>query len=168
MPVVLLGVVNLSISDMDRWGGYGSDWPEGHRECLKCNKIKPFKDFHKHSRCKFGVNSVCKICRLSISKKQWGTVPLEKKIFQRAKTRATKKGLEFSIEPSDIIVPDLCPIFGIKMEYNTEYSPSIDRTDSSKGYIKGNVEIISSRANTLKNNASKEELEMILKYLKNL
>ena len=42
----------------------------------------------------------------------------------------------------------------------------IDRIDSSKGYVKGNVRVISKRANTLKNNATIEELELVLKDLK--
>lgn len=45
-------------------------------------------------------------------------------------------------------------------------SPSLDRIDSSKGYVKGNVRVISARANMLKNNATVEELTLVLKDLK--
>lgn len=41
-------------------------------------------------------------------------------------------------------------------------SPSLDRLDSSKGYVKGNVRVISKRANQLKNNATVEEMRMVL------
>jgi len=44
--------------------------------------------------------------------------------------------------------------------------PSVDRIDPTKGYIKGNVEVISWRANHLKNNATVEELEAIVNYMK--
>ena len=88
------------------------------------------------------------------------------KIYDRAKTRATRKGREFNIEIEDIVIPDLCPVFGVPLVEETEYAPSIDRIDSSKGYIKGNIQIISRRANLLKNNATIEELEMVINFLK--
>jgi len=45
-------------------------------------------------------------------------------------------------------------------------APSIDRVDNSKGYVPGNVRIISWRANRLKNDATVEEMELIIKYMK--
>jgi hypothetical protein len=63
-----------------------------------------------------------------------------------------------------------CPIFGFKLEWNgtgfRETSPSIDRIDSTKGYTKDNVQIISWKANRIKGYASVEELEILLAYLK--
>ena len=50
-------------------------------------------------------------------------------------------------------------------------SPSIDRIDSTKGYVKGNVKIISLRANMMKNVANLQELQKfcnnILNYMNN-
>lgn len=83
-------------------------------------------------------------------------------MWKSAKNRAAKKGLEFNIEESDIIIPAICPLlnipimFGTRKDYNS--SPSIDRIDNTKGYIKGNIWIISKKANTMKNSATLEEL----------
>jgi hypothetical protein len=44
-------------------------------------------------------------------------------------------------------------------------SPSLDRIDNSKGYVKGNVAVISFRANTLKNNATADELRAIANFM---
>lgn len=68
--------------------------------------------------------------------------------------------------------PEYCPILGIKLDYETngrqENSPSFDRLDPTKGYISGNVQIISWRANRIKNDGSAEEHQKIANYLSTL
>ena len=136
------------------------------RVCKKCGTWKPRLEFHAHAQCKGGINTVCKECRKPLSSEHWKSKTYIQKIYDRAKTRATRKGREFNIELSDIDIPLKCPVFNIPLVEETEYSPSIDRIDSSKGYIKGNIQIISKRANLLKNNATIEELELVVKFLK--
>ena len=91
----------------------------------------------------------------------------ERYMHSRAKSRAKKRGIEFNIDKSDIDIPIICPILGIPIikEYKkgkkngpTSNSPSLDRIDNSKGYTKGNIRVISHKANTMKHNATKEEL----------
>lgn len=89
------------------------------------------------------------------------------------RARCKKTGLECSIDVSDIPVPEICPVLGIPLVSgighgirNNPNSPSVDRIDNSKGYIKGNVKVISMRANVLKSNATVEELESIINYIK--
>jgi len=83
-------------------------------------------------------------------------------LLRMAKTRAKKKGLEFTIEASDIVIPDVCPYFQVPLDAtSTGYNPwfpSIDRIDSSKGYIKGNVQVISTLANRMKWAATEDQL----------
>lgn len=92
-------------------------------------------------------------------------------LIRAAKQRAKEKGLEFNITEEDIPLPDKCPLLEIPMDsfdYKARWnSYSIDRIDSSKGYIKGNVWVISKRANTIKNNATLEELELLVANLRN-
>lgn len=89
-----------------------------------------------------------------------------------AKGRANRQGLPFDIQPEDIVIPTTCPILGIKLISKkggrTNNTPSLDRIRPEKGYVKGNVRVISWRANRLKNDASLEELEKIVKYYKKL
>jgi hypothetical protein len=91
-------------------------------------------------------------------------------ILSRAKYRAKQKGLDFNITKEDIIIPDKCPLLGITLIKNSDIqqgnSPSLDRIDPTKGYIKGNVWVISNRANTLKNDASLQELQTLVENLK--
>ena len=78
---------------------------------------------------------------------------------------------------STINIPDVCPILGITLNYNgnnesgwvrDDLSPSIDRIDSSKGYVKDNIQVISWRANRIKNDSTPEELMKIALYMQNL
>jgi len=94
-------------------------------------------------------------------------------MLRTAKMRAKKKGIEFSILERDLFVPEFCPALGIPLKVSetgicSDNSPSIDRIDNSKGYVKGNVIVVSFKANTIKNNATIEELNKVSDYYKNL
>lgn len=91
-------------------------------------------------------------------------------LYRTAKARAKRKNINFTITLKDIVIPKKCPLLGIdlvkssgKAKFN---SPSLDRIDNTKGYIPGNVWVISYRANKLKNDASLGELELLVKNLR--
>lgn len=90
-------------------------------------------------------------------------------MWKSAQQRAEKRGLEFNIEESDIIIPEICPLLNIPIEFGTkdnyDNSPSLDRIDNTKGYIKGNIWVISKKANTMKNSATLEELQTFCKNI---
>ena len=87
---------------------------------------------------------------------------IEAYMLDRSKSRAKRKGFEHNITIEDIKIPDKCPLLGISLFPGKgevcPNSPTLDRIDSSKGYIKGNVWVISYKANTIKSNATPEEL----------
>ena len=87
----------------------------------------------------------------------------EKRLWMTAQAHARTSGREFSIGIEDIIIPEYCPYLGIKLTNITGQgrhftNPSLDRKDNSKGYVPGNVEVISWRANRMKSNATPNEL----------
>lgn len=96
------------------------------------------------------------------------------RMLTRCKSRAKRSDIPFNLEVSDIIIPDVCPILGIELVTNRGVkgyypdSASLDKINPSLGYVKGNVRVISARANLLKNNATVEELERVLWDLKQL
>lgn len=85
-----------------------------------------------------------------------------KSMWKNAKARAKKKNLDFDLDIEDIVIPDICPVLGIEImsgNYGViANSPSIDRIDSTKGYIKTNIQVISHLANTMKGVASPNQL----------
>lgn len=90
-------------------------------------------------------------------------------MWKAAEKRAKERGLDFNIEESDIVIPKICPILEVPLEFGTKdnynYSPSLDRIDNTKGYIKGNIQVISKKANTMKNSATLQELQTFCKNI---
>jgi hypothetical protein len=87
----------------------------------------------------------------------------EQLILERVKQSAKERNLEFNLDINDIIIPEYCPLLDMKLTFiysleSRDSYYSIDRIDSSRGYVKGNIQIMSLKANTMKNSATKEEL----------
>lgn len=92
---------------------------------------------------------------------------IAKKIVWLAKTRAKKKGLEFDLKSEDIVVPDVCPVFGMTLIGGgglRDNIPTLDRIDNAKGYVRGNVIVVSWRANRLKCDATSKELRVLADF----
>ena len=83
-----------------------------------------------------------------------------RRMFNAAKGRAKDCHLDFDLEHSDIIVPEICPILKIPLVFNQGKvrvdSPSLGRKIPDLGYIKGNVEVFSHKANRMKGDMTKE------------
>lgn len=96
-----------------------------------------------------------------------------KYLLTKAAGRAKAAGLEFAITEADLLpLPERCPVVGIPLDYRfrecsgkrgrmNPHSPTVDRLDSTKGYVPGNVMVMSDRANRLKNDATLHELAVM-------
>lgn len=102
--------------------------------------------------------------------------PFRTHLCSKARLRGRKSGLEATITAADLEWPTHCPVLGIELDYPARSGmrknravqanwPSLDRLDNTKGYVPGNVFVISFRANTLKNSATHEEIMKIGNYL---
>ncbi len=93
-------------------------------------------------------------------------------MFNGAKTRAKRKNLPFSITLDDIVIPDVCPLLGVELITSagkwSPNSPTLDRVKPALGYVPGNIQVISARANLSKNDLSFEEFEKIYKGWKRM
>jgi hypothetical protein len=94
----------------------------------------------------------------------------EKYVVYEARKRAKKFGLECTITPEDVVIPEFCPILGMKLERgkidkNRDNTPSLDRIAPEVGYIPSNVAVMSFRANRIKNNGTAEEHRLIADWM---
>jgi hypothetical protein len=147
------------------------------KQCCICQKELPVAMFYRATRNKDGLQGVCKSCSAQSSKKSVQKHPIRSqtnKMVVKARQRARKKQLDFNINQEYVrsLVVSHCPIFGIPLEWSCyrensngtlPNSPSLDRIDPTKGYVKGNLWIISHKANVIKNNATHEELKLVTK-----
>lgn len=96
------------------------------------------------------------------------------RLLANARMRAARFGVPFDLESSDIFIPEFCPVLGIKMEIGAggrgfqPCSPNLDRIVPSLGYVRGNVAVISGRANKIKSNATAAELERIAAWMRSV
>jgi len=108
--------------------------------------------------------------RLNEQARRWHKSNPQYSLYLSARNRAQRFKLDFDLSPEDIIIPDVCPVLGInilpKQGKRTNNTHSLDRIDNSRGYVKGNVAVISWRANRLKADASLAELEKLTEYVR--
>ena len=149
------------------------------KRCSRCLELKPLDQFWKCQGTTDGLQYRCIPCLMTTWKiateKQAAlksTTSIALYLLRMARKRAKKNGIAFTITPGDISIPDLCPIRLVPMVVNAgKMSPdsySIDRTDNDKGYVPGNVRVISWRANQSKSNLSLAQAERLVKYMKGL
>ena len=163
------------------------------KECNRCKKLLPVLSFSVNKSAKDRLQSRCRDCDKQYQAKrrlenkdsllEYGRNYTANKrkdfnyrlqmLLNASKQRASKYNREHTITLDDIKnkypVDGKCPVFGIELQFNStgfrDNSPSIDRIDSLKGYTVDNIQIISWKANSIKRNASLEELTLLVNYL---
>lgn len=109
----------------------------------------------------------CAKCNAAYMRGYLGTIRRTrpaKEILERARKRARRRGVSYSLRRQDISVPANCPVLGVPLivgEARSAASPSLDRIDPTKGYLPGNVRVISDHANRLKGDRSLEQIRSL-------
>lgn len=89
-------------------------------------------------------------------------------MLRAAKGRAKKACVSFDLSEGDISIPHLCPVLGIPILVGqskaSDNSPSLDRVMPSMGYVRGNIIVVSNRANRIKNDATPDELRRVADF----
>lgn len=160
------------------------------KPCTKCKEEKPFSAFYKsknglknNATDAAGYHYMCRICSGKRSSKYVKAHPEkgrdrqrnndikfpEKKMWRNARKRARYENVPFDIEISDIVIPPFCPVLGIPIFRGSGSlcmnSPSLDKIIPKNGYTKGNVAVISYRANAIKLNATSTEIFRVAAWL---
>lgn len=107
-----------------------------------------------------------KVMRTVLGSKDWffGT-------FHHAKERAAQAGLPFDREAVRELLlnpPTHCPVFGWQFKpggKRSDDSPSIDRIKPHLGYVRGNIALISFKANRIKTDATAAEVRAVADWL---
>lgn len=141
----------------------GKAYREKHKEQLKAKRKEYYWKNKETISARTKANKKQKYAEDPSSdlakQKQWKIKNQEKYLASSAKARSKKYGIVFDISADDIHIPDFCPYLGIKLEPFSEWSsPSLDKIDPALGYVKGNIQVVSLLANTMKSSASIEQL----------
>ena len=87
----------------------------------------------------------------------------------QAKKRARMRGVPFNLKLEDLIIPELCPVLGLKLAihdgHGMDASPSLDAIIPSLGYVPGNIQVISNLANRMKNSATLQQLLVFARWV---
>jgi hypothetical protein len=157
-------------------------------EMYKCRHCKQEKEASLFVKDTDPKRKACKECKRAMFKKYYANNREREKnrkatyrstehgqkieLLAGARRRARQKNLPFNLTLEDIPdVPEYCPIFtsikiGRGAKGGSKCSPSLDRIHPSLGYVAGNVQIISNRANTIKSDATIEEMEIMLEWMR--
>lgn len=101
-----------------------------------------------------------------------------KLLHKPVRFRCKQRGESVDITPADILAvwpkDNRCPVFGTPFRFGpVNYAdrtaiPSVDRIDAKRGYVRGNIAVISWRANVIKNDATLEDLQRLVRWLKKI
>lgn len=165
---------------------------EALRVCRTCGEPKSHGEYWRQPGRRDGLQAECKACMSArhagwraknstpefLADKVEGVRRARKgnpraQLLRQARERAKRKGIAFSLTVEDIEWVEVCPVLGIPLRYGgwggfggKPDSASLDRIDNAKGYVPGNVAVISDRANRIKGNATADELEAIARWMR--
>ena len=143
------------------------------KACNKCGEHKAISEFKKSKTGKHGVTAICKPCE-TVRTRELRLNDYFNKYVITKRAECRKKGIQFDLTGDylESLWTGYCPILNLQITYGgregktgSSYSAHLDRLDPSKGYVVGNVNWVSGRANRIKYDATIEELEAIVKWM---
>lgn len=144
---------------------YHSEYYKKNKEKLKLQRA----EWRKNNKERVKARSKAYREEAKDEMQKWRDDNKDKLYFLSLKSRAKKKGLDFNLDERDVLGVTSCPVLGfplVRSVGNPSWnSPSLDRIDNTKGYVKGNVQIMSYLANSMKRDATDEQLIAFAKWV---
>ena len=143
------------------------------RKCRVCQKVKPLEAKYFNNR--YEITSTppfrwdCKVCYNN--NKRTNPRYFISKMLQHARNRAELYNRDFEITVDDIYIPKTCPVLGMKLVHgweDDENSPTLERIDNNKGYLKENIMVVSALSNRIKNSATPKQILTVGWFYKKL
>ena len=163
------------MDNREKKAAYSKKWHEDNRE-KEAARLKEWRRENPEKRAAQNKRAYSKLspealARYSEARKGVRLSDVRRQMLYNAKQRAKKANLPFNITIDDLTIPEKCPVLGIDIVIGSgqpvDGSPSLDKIIPSLGYVKGNVEVISWRANALKRDATVPEMEALYRYYSN-
>ena len=132
--------------------------------CLPCARVR---------RLAWGLDDPERVRRSAAAsakrRRPWKRRSIVQRLLEASRARARKKNLTHTLGRDDVRIPETCPVLGIRLCRSSKKgpcasSPSLDRIDNTKGYIPGNVVVVSYKVNRIKNDATVSELRAVLQF----
>ena len=144
----------------------------------KCNRCSLELEITEFIRKYGGYGNVCINCQSNVNevRKSVKARNTADRFLNQAlstiKLRSKKNGIEFDISLQDLVVPLKCPYLNITLtsivgKGTVLSNMTIDMINKDKGYVKGNVQVISNLASKMKSVATQEELRVFAKNILN-
>lgn len=133
------------------------------KTCPTCEEPCADGDFYPDYTKKDSLSTYCRSCTSKNSRRYYRGRGWKVHLLCAARGRARNKGIQFTLTANDFEIPEFCPILGIKLVVSPKRgagsdSASIDRINPDLGYVPGNIQVISMRANRMKSDASVDDL----------
>lgn len=120
-------------------------------------RVKYLREYHEENK-----HTVAKRKRA-----QWADPRNRRSIWLCAlRRKSLNKGIKFNLTLEDIVIPEYCPVLGVLLNFDCT-SPNcatMDKIVPSKGYVKGNVIVVSKRANQIKSDATVAEIMKVAEF----
>ena len=136
------------------------------KTCSICGELLPLDQYHIYS----GVpKSECRGCHSKRSAARKASISDGQLLWETARYRAKKRGQDFTITIEDVeaVDSDVCPYLEIPMTRGLgkpkDNSKTLDRIDSSRGYVPDNIIVCSAKANRALSDCTADQMALITK-----